>query len=122
MKNTTDIVKNLREANHYTQVEVAGVLGISQQLYSKYESGKYEFPVRHIVKLAEIYKVSADYLLGLSDYPGNFTKLNSSYIDNLSVGQLLDRLMAFDDKNRSSVVDYIQYLDFKAKAKAKKNK
>ena len=46
---------------------MAGYLGTTQQVYSRYEKGINEIPVRHIIALCKYYGVSADYLLGLTD-------------------------------------------------------
>lgn len=45
------------------------MLGTSQTMYARYERGANELPLRHLVKLAEYYHVSTDYILGLSDAP-----------------------------------------------------
>lgn len=47
-----------------TQEEIAAYLGTSQTMYSRYERGSNELPVRYLMKLCDFYKVSADYLLG----------------------------------------------------------
>lgn len=60
------IIKELREDSDYTQQYVATYLGTSQTMYARYERGASEIPVRHIIKLCELYNVSSDYLLGLS--------------------------------------------------------
>ncbi|HIU69766.1 MAG TPA: helix-turn-helix transcriptional regulator [Candidatus Scubalenecus merdavium] len=49
------------------QQAVAEYLGTTQQVYSRYEKGINEIPVRHIIALCKYYGVSADYLLGLTD-------------------------------------------------------
>ena len=66
MKTVIELFRELREDNDYSQSEIASVLGISQQHYSKYETGEYELPLRHFIKLAKYYDVSADYLIGRS--------------------------------------------------------
>lgn len=48
---------------------LAGLLGTSQTMYARYERGANELPVRHLIKLAEYYHVSTDYLLGRSNDP-----------------------------------------------------
>ena len=48
---------------------LAGLLGTSQTMYARYERGANELPVRHLIKLAEYYHVSTDYLLGRTDNP-----------------------------------------------------
>lgn len=73
------ILKYVRMQNGYSQEQIARILKTTQQQVWKYESEnpKYnqEIPVRHIVTLARLYNVSADYLLGLTDvsepYPRN---------------------------------------------------
>ena len=61
-------IRDLREDNDLTQAQVAKLLGTSQTMYSRYERGANELPIHHLIKLCEIYDVSADYLLGLSEY------------------------------------------------------
>ncbi|MBE6835940.1 MAG: helix-turn-helix transcriptional regulator [Ruminococcaceae bacterium] len=60
-------IKDLREDNDLKQKEIAAVLGIDQRVYSNYETGKREIPVHLLIKLADYYKVSTDYLLGRCD-------------------------------------------------------
>lgn len=62
-------MKDLREDSDYTQEYVAKKLGTSQTMYARYERGANEMPIRHLIKLCSLYKVSADYLLGLKDDP-----------------------------------------------------
>ncbi len=57
-------LKDLREDADLVQKQVAAVLGIDQRVYSTYETGKREIPVHHLIKLAEFYKTSTDYILG----------------------------------------------------------
>lgn len=60
-------LRDLREDHDKTQRDIAEVLGTSQTMYARYERGANELPLRHLVKLAEYYRVSTDYLLGVSD-------------------------------------------------------
>ena len=60
-------IRNLREDSDKTQAEIAEILGTSQTMYARYERGANELPIHHLIKLCEIYNVSADYILGLSD-------------------------------------------------------
>ncbi|MBP3309172.1 MAG: helix-turn-helix transcriptional regulator [Clostridia bacterium] len=62
-------LKDIREDSDKDQKEIAEVLNISQQYYSRYELGQVELPIRHYKKLAEYYNVSIDYLAGLIDEP-----------------------------------------------------
>ena len=55
----------VREDADYTQEYVAKYLGTSQTMYARYERGANELPIRHLIKLCELYNVSSDYILGL---------------------------------------------------------
>ena len=57
-------LRDLREDHDKTQQEIADVLGTSQTMYARYERGANELPIRHLVRLADYYRVSTDYILG----------------------------------------------------------
>lgn len=56
-------IRDLREDHDKTQTEIAEMLGTSQTMYARYERGASELPIRHLVKLADYYGVSTDYIL-----------------------------------------------------------
>ncbi|MBQ1241578.1 MAG: helix-turn-helix transcriptional regulator [Oscillospiraceae bacterium] len=60
-------IKDLREDHDKTQQEIADMLNMHRSVYRRYESGEREAPSWVIVKLAQYYGVTTDYLLGLSD-------------------------------------------------------
>ena len=62
-------LRNLRQDADKTQREITAILGIDQRVYSNYETGKREIPVHLLLKLAEYYHTSTDYILGLTDDP-----------------------------------------------------
>ena len=57
-------IRDLREDNDITQSEVAKVLGIAQNTYSQYETGKIQFTGEMLIALADYYDTTVDYLLG----------------------------------------------------------
>ncbi len=57
-------VRMLREDNNYTQKQIAEYLHVSQNTYSQYECGVLNYPIDILIKLADFYGVSVDYLLG----------------------------------------------------------
>jgi len=57
-------LKDLREDNDLTQESVGAILGIRQEVYSRYERGFQTIPLVHLIKLADYYNVSTDFLLG----------------------------------------------------------
>ena len=67
MKDYWVVLRELREDRDLKQSAVASVLGTTQQVYSRYENGVNEMPVRHLQTLCRYYHVSADYILGLCE-------------------------------------------------------
>lgn len=64
-----EILKDLREDADKTQMEIAEILQTSKQYYGQYEMGKHLLPLNHLITLAKYYKVSTDYILGLTEDP-----------------------------------------------------
>ena len=60
-------LRDLREDHDMTQKQIAQMLGMSQTGYSKYETGENDLPTAVLIKLADFYKTSIDYLLGRTD-------------------------------------------------------
>jgi len=57
----------MREDNDLTQQQIANILLCDQSLYSKYERGEREIPLHLLIKLADYYNTSLDYLVGRID-------------------------------------------------------
>ena len=60
-------IRDLREDRDLTQKQVAQMLGMSQTGYSKYETGENDIPTVVLIKLADFYQTSTDYLLERTD-------------------------------------------------------
>lgn len=60
-------IRDLREDKDLNQTQVAQVLHCSQRTYSYYESGGHDIPTEVLIRLADFYDVSIDYLLGRTD-------------------------------------------------------
>ena len=60
-------IKELREDSDKKQVEIASILGISQQYYSEYENGNRPIPIEKVKILAKFYNTSIDYIVELTD-------------------------------------------------------
>lgn len=98
-------LRELREDCDMTQKSLAMVLNVSPRMVSFYESGKH-FPRDEsiLIKLAEHFGVTTDYLLGHSNIK-NFEKL----------GQLAALYEALPDQERMSLTQYIEFLGEKAR-------
>lgn len=60
-------IRNLREDNDMTQAQMAVYLNVHQTTYSDYEIGKLNIPVQVLMKLADLFGTSMDYLAGRTD-------------------------------------------------------
>lgn len=74
-----DRFKQLREQHGYTHEELSEMLGLSQKQIWRYENGKTDPSSEIIVKIAKVFRVSSDYLLGLTDDTNPYIR-----IDNLT--------------------------------------
>lgn len=60
-------IRTLRRENKKLQTQLAEYLNVKQTTYSKYELGKINIPVEVLIKLADLYDVSLDYIVGRSE-------------------------------------------------------
>lgn len=67
LKSYQQIIRELREDRDLSQADIAKVLNTTQQMYSRYENGTCEMPIRHLLTLCDFYKVTSDYILGRND-------------------------------------------------------
>lgn len=110
MKPLNEFIRDLREDNDKTQVQIADELYIKQQYYSKYENGEYELPIRHLVGLANFYKTNTDFILQRTKYKHALDRLTAPYCDDISIDQVLTALLSLDRSTRKSVWEYIEYV------------
>lgn len=60
-------IRDLREDADLYQKEVADILGTTREQYSRWERGAQEIPMHHAITLAKFYRVSMDYICGLTN-------------------------------------------------------
>lgn len=60
-------IRELREDHDLTQVQMGKILSCSQRVYSNYERGGLDIPTEILIKLADFYEVSVDYLLNRTE-------------------------------------------------------
>lgn len=63
-------IRDLREDKDLTQTDVAEILKTTQTQYSRWERGAQEIPFHHVIALAKYYRVSIDYIAGLTNKKG----------------------------------------------------
>ena len=86
-----DRIKELRQARHMTQVELAKALGLTKQCVSNWENDNVAPSVEMLVKIADYFCVSTDYLLGIDEsYNLNVSDLTAEEI--VHIQQLINDL------------------------------
>lgn len=115
-------LRNLRNNAKQTQNDVANYLGISRTAYNNYESGIRVPDNEKLVKLADLYSVSVDYLLGRTDDPVPYKNVDSDldqehdFDDELKKLLKDEELAAFYDfanLDEASKKEIIQFIKFK---------
>lgn len=62
-----DRIRSLREDKDLTQKQMGKILNMTQTGYNQYEIGRNDVPTKILIKLAEFYNTSIDYILGITD-------------------------------------------------------
>ncbi|MEG2822723.1 MAG: helix-turn-helix domain-containing protein [Lachnospiraceae bacterium] len=109
-------LRELREKSEMKQLEVSHLLHVSQSSYSYYELGKREPQTDTLIKIAEFFDVSTDYLLGLSTstaHSVSSTNLKPLFSDEEL--EVLEYYRALDKTNQRWIVGQMIDLDKKAK-------
>ena len=83
MENIKNRIRDLRENMDLRQIDVANATGIDQKTLSNYETGKTNPDSYSIIKLADFFKVSTDYLLGYSDISIKSAKDINAVLNNI---------------------------------------
>lgn len=103
-------MKKIRESLQLTQVKVANDLKLSRQVYNFYENGKRNPDIQTLIKIADYYGVSIDYLLG---------RTNVIKPENIDEDDLLSKINTADSETKASVEQFLNYLLYE---KERKNK
>ncbi|EAF1397328.1 helix-turn-helix transcriptional regulator [Listeria monocytogenes] len=111
-------LKQLRKNNNKTQEDISKILGISRGAYSHIENGRNEPDMETIVKLANIFGVSTDYLLGRSN--NGFIDTIAAHIDSNVTEEEMEEILAYIEEKRKEYAneEEIDITDIAAKKDA----
>ncbi|EKY4039585.1 helix-turn-helix transcriptional regulator [Listeria innocua] len=111
-------LKQLRKYNNKTQEDISKILGISRGAYSHIENGRNEPDMETIVKLANIFGVSTDYLLGRSN--NGFIDTIAAHIDSNATEEEMEEILAYIEEKRKEYAneEEIDITDIAAKKDA----
>ena len=100
-------LKFLREEKGLLQEDVGKILEVSGRAIGNYENEKRDIPTEYVVKLANFFNVSTDYLLGKSDVR-NFESKNEDILDLAKVGFTKDNYNPPTDKQKEQIKTIIE--------------
>lgn len=107
-----DILFDLREQRGYTQKEIADMLHVTVSSISHYEKGVSVPPTDIIIKLANFYDVSADYLLNNCTSKINYCKiLDQQITHSMTIGNAVESILTMSKKERSIVASIISLIE-----------
>lgn len=101
-------LKELRKAHRYKQTEIAEMLSCSQGVYSRYENEEREPPFDIIKKLADIYSVTVDYLMGRDETTTEISPIEKSPADNRAEAKHI--LETISDEQYQAALQFLKYL------------
>ncbi len=94
-------IKELRKKFGIKQIDLCKQLGVVQGTLSGWENNKYEPDLTSLTKMAEIFDVSVDYLLGVSDVEGGKNTVKLTPKDERNIQKELEKMMADLDSGQS---------------------
>lgn len=101
-------LKKLREARNITQLKLSMDLNVSQELISRYEVGS-SFPQPNmIIKIAQYFNCSTDYLLGLTDITTPIKYLAQN--NNVKNADILNKYNSLSSEDQKCFDRYLQFL------------
>lgn len=113
-------LKELRIERGKTQKDLAVLLSVTQQTYSDYEVGRTNPTPDALVKLADFFEVSTDYLLGREDDFGNVSIPAPSMSSDSK--ELLKIFESLDPMHREQILEYARYFANRSAKAGKPNK
>lgn len=113
-------IKEVRESRHVIQEIVANEIGVTKQTFSKYERDITNIKVDVLIKLAEYFNVTTDYLLGLSDVKRDLQRQVEMNKDLDEYYELVEAFKSFDEYDKELLWNIVQKLK-ETNIKRKKN-
>ena len=117
-----DKIKSLREDRSYSQYQLAEILSVSPGTLSKYENGKMQIPLDIIVKVANVFDVSADYILDRTAFAFDYSVLEGYYVGGIKTEALINDIVSLNKNNRTVLSELVVALKLKNSAESIKSK
>lgn len=117
MKQLGDRLSELREDRNLKQTDLAKMLHSSNSSISAYETGNRVPSIETVVELSQIFDVTTDYLLGLSQSDISPSILAEDFIGGVTVGAVIEMLSALQPDQKSAIMVILRNMHFYADVK-----
>ena len=108
-----ELLAKLRKERGILQKELANYLNVTVATISNYEKGVHAPDYETLIKLADFFDVSTDYLLQRTDYRSSISTLNERLLVDYKVCDLLNAILELDQKSMTALVDYYELLSLR---------
>lgn len=105
-----ELLAMLRKERGILQKELATYLNVTVATISNYEKGVHAPDYETLVKLADFFDVSTDYLLQRTEYKSSISTLNQKLIVNYTVSELVNAILQLDQSSMAALLDYYELL------------
>lgn len=115
-----EMIAELRKDKGLLQKELAQLLGVSIGTVSNYETGVHNPEIETLIKLADYFNVSVDYMLGRIKFRAGVDILNSPITSGdkkLTSGELLNDILTLSNEGKKALINYLELLIMKEKQK-----
>ena len=110
MKKVGEIITELRTERNMGQKELALLLNLSVGTISNYENGVHAPDLNTLSRMAELFNVTTDYLLGRTGYRCSPETLKEYMTTDYTVTDFVNTIMALDSASRTSIINFANYL------------
>lgn len=107
-----EILRELREKKGITQQQLAATLNLSKNAISHYEKDINMPNLDTVQKIADVFNVSVDYLLGRTTIQFSFSALKSAFTKENTVDDFLQQILSLDIQHRTDVMKFLEYVRF----------
>ena len=104
------------------QTDIAEIINKNQQQYSRYEKGTRELPLSALMKLADFYGLSTDYLLGRTNRKEGAVSIGEQITSEFSAGEVISDIAMLSPERRAAAVEFILFLKSRELAEEGKKK
>ena len=100
-------LKKLRDKKKISQIALSMKIGVSQEIISQYELGTTLPTVTNLIKLADYFNCSLEYLLGMTNNPNRISDLNKSELEK---NTLFEKYNSLNKENKKLFDNYLEFL------------